>query len=369
MEPMTMMAVAGGIAATTAIVQWYNSEQGRKASASERQQIKRMLENVQSPNFDPRQITPEQFKVVSKYVPKAAAFVAEQAPQVIQAKSEGAIAGRDATMNALNRLKNLANTGTDEESNLLQQEATNATNIANRGRQGAITESFQNRGAGGSGLELLAQMSNAQNANDMQAQSSRQGRMRAVQTRLQALRDSADIGSRVRGEAIDIESRNNDVWNGFNQRTSQRQQQYGEMVAGLDNDAQRFNVGNEQDIANRNTGATNDFNRFNQTRDDRNQQSAFDNEMAKVGQFSGVANTARQDIQNSTRDTNSAIAGAGDAGQSILAYDQQERRRKEDRGFEADERQKDRDANMMRYENRQAIGSNSPLNRQYGRQS
>lgn len=319
---LPLLIAAGGVAAVSALAQWYNSEQGRKASAAERERVKEMLDNVQSPNFDPAKLSPEQYAVVRKYVPKAASFVAEQAPQLVKADSAGAVAGRGAQMDALNRLRNLSASGTDEQSQLLQQEATNAANVANRGRQGAISEDFRNRGAGGSGLELLAQLTNAQGANEIQAQNSRQGALQAIQTKLQAMRDSANLGGQVRQEDVQMEGANNDIWNSFNQRTAQRQQQYGDNVANTMNEGDRFNVTNEQDIANRNTTNGNEYKKYNQGRDDRLKQATYDNTMGKVKVQAGISDGARQDIRDNTRDTNSAIAGVGQGAQTVLAYQQ-----------------------------------------------
>lgn len=316
----TLLAGTLAVSAGSALAQWYNSEQGRKASAAEREQVKAMLDNVQSPNFDPSKLTPQQYSVVRKYVPQVANFVKEVNPKLTMADSAGAVAGRGAQMDALNKLRNLSQSGTDEQSQLLQQEATNAANVANRGRQGAITQDFQNRGMGGSGLEMLSQLSNAQGANEIQAQNSRQGALQAIQTKLQAMRDSANLGGQVRDQDVSLEKGNNDIWNSFNQRTAQRQQAYGDNVANTQNEGDRFNLQNEQDVGNRNTSTGNQFQEYNQGRDDKIKQATYDNSMSKVKTYAGIADNAQKAISDNTRDTNSAISGLGQGVQTGIAY-------------------------------------------------
>ena len=317
---MIPLLIMGGVAAGSALVQWYNSKQAQEASAEERAKVKAMIDNIQSPNFDPKQFTPDQYKVVAKYIPKVSAFVQEVAPQLTKADSVGAVQGREAQMNALNRLRNLSATGTDEQSQLMQQEATNSVNAANRGRQGAIQEDFARRGAGGGGMELLAQLSNAQAANDTQANMSRQNAMAAYQTKLQALKDSASIGGQVRDADVSLESRNNDVLNDFNRRTAVNVNSYNQNTDAIQNDANKFNTVNEQDVANRNTTAGNDASKYNMNRDDANKQTSFQDTMGKVNAYAGQAAGARQDIKDNTRDNNSVVAGAADGIQTGLAY-------------------------------------------------
>ena len=349
--PLVIMAgVAIGTAVISAYQQWKQSEAGRNASAAESKKMEELLAKVQTPNFDPSKLTPEDYAVVRKHIPQVAQYVAEANPSLVKADSAGAVAGRDAQMNALNKLRNLSNTGTDEQSMMLQQEATNQANIANRGRQGAIQEDFARRGAGGGGLELLAQMSNAQNVNDTQASNSRAYAMEAYRTKLQALKDSASLGGTIRGEDVQLESNNNDILNSFNQRTAANRMAHNRYVADTNNDADRFNLTNEQDVINRNTSTANDFQKYNQGREDHIKQANFDNDMDKVKTYGGIANMNRADINGATKDTNSAIAGAADGVQTGIAYYGASQQRADDKA----EREKDR----------QAYGNN-PLNRKY----
>ena len=349
--PLVIMAgVAVGTALVSAYAQWKNSDAGRNASAAEAKKMEELLAKVKTPNFDPSKLTPKDYAVVRKHIPQVAEYVAEANPSIVKADSAGAIAGRDAQMNALNKLRNLSNTGTDEQSMMLQQEATNQANIANRGRQGAIQEDFARRGAGGGGLELLAQMSNAQNVNDTQASNSRAYAMENYRTKLQALKDSANLGGTIRGEDVQLESANNDILNSFNQRTSVNRNNHNRYVSDTANDADRFNLTNEQDVANRNTSGANQAAIRHQDRTDHIAQNTYDNEMSKLKIQGGIADMARSDAMGGAKDRNSARAGAADGAQTGIAYYGANQQRSDDKV----EREKDR----------QAYGNN-PLNRKY----
>lgn len=318
------------IAAGTAIAQWMNSEKGRAASAAEREDMKRLLSQIQSPQFDPSTLTPEQYKVARKYVPQAASFIAEKAPTLVTGGSADARMGADATREALMRIRERASSGTDVQSQLLQEEAQNSAAVANRGRQGAITESFANRGVGGSGMEMAAQLSNVQGANELAAQNSRAAARQAIEGRLQALRDQASIGGGMRQQELALEGKNVDLVNDFNQRTSMRQQDWANQTAATFNDASKFNTTNEQDVANRNTSTGNAFATQERNRQDANKQQGFTNEMSKAKAQGGITDMARSDIQANTRDTNAAIAGAGDGAQTALAYQQGKKKKEEE---------------------------------------
>ena len=95
--PLVIMAgVAIGTAVISAYQQWKQSEAGRNASAAESKKMEELLAKVQTPNFDPSKLTPEDYAVVRKHIPQVAEYVAEANPSLVKADSAGAIAGRDA---------------------------------------------------------------------------------------------------------------------------------------------------------------------------------------------------------------------------------------------------------------------------------
>jgi hypothetical protein len=82
---------------------------------------------------------------------------------------------KEAELSALSSLEDQGKNGFTAQNRADQVESENQANAANRGRIGAIQQNMQARGAGGSGMDLVAQLQSAQNSNDTEA-------MRALET-------------------------------------------------------------------------------------------------------------------------------------------------------------------------------------------
>jgi len=318
MIPLIAMAA---IAAATAIASWMSSEAGRKASAAERKKMQEMVEKLQTPNFDMSTINPEEYKVVRKYVPKAADFVAEQNPKLIKADSADAKLGRDTARQVLERYRSIvANNGNDEAQSILQQRAMDSASAQNRGMQGQIEEQMQSRGQQNAGNTLAMRLSAMQNANQSAAVSSQNAAMGAYQNKLDALRASAQLGSQIRNEDVALEGRNNDIWNSFNARTASRKQAWAESTANTYNDSEKFNIGNEQRVSDANVSGRNDSARWNQENQNRLKQADFSNQANKTSLMTGQGTGKIADINNSTIDRNNAIQGVGNVAQAGVGY-------------------------------------------------
>ena len=309
---MVAPLIAGGIMAAGAIASYMQSQEARNLSEKERADLKRLLQNMQSPRFDTSEITPEQYKVVGKYVPVAAQYVQEEAPEVVKMASADSGMARDTQREALSRLRALSQ-GNDPLGDAEQAEALAKAGDANRGRVGAVREDFARRGQGGGTSEMLAQLLGAQQANEIASTGSRQAFMEGERRKLQSLRDSTSLAGAIRDDEFRTERGNSDIINSFNERTSARRQTFNNNAANAANEGQQFNLRNEQDVSNKNVGAGNDSRVSERDRQDRLSQQTYTNEMAKVTGQMPITTMAREDARNSARDTNSAIGGATDA--------------------------------------------------------
>jgi hypothetical protein len=314
-----MIPVMIGIAAATALVQYMNSEEGRRLSAEEREELKRQIDAIQKPNFDYSKFDPKLLKVVGTYNPEIADFVQEANPNLIKADSADAKLGRDAQRQALNRLTNLSKEGTDELTELERTSAMNDAAKRSRGSVGAVSENFAQRGQAGGAKELLAQMFNAQQQNEQQADVGAKFAIEAQRRKLQSLMDAAQLGGRIRQEDVDVESRNNDILNSFNQRFAARKQDWANNRASTLNEAERLNLSVAQSVADRNVSQNNDAFKYNQQTHNALQEKEYQNELDKIRIQSGVTNMARSDINSETAAKNSAISGAG--GMAMQGYD------------------------------------------------
>ena len=307
------------IAAGTALAGWLSSRQAQAASAEERKKVEDLLAKIQTPNFDASAIQPEEFAVVAKYVPQAAKVIQEEAPTLGQDSAAG-MEGRQAELAALSKLRGIADGAPDIGFQAQMNDLNRQTQVRNNGQQQAIQESFARRGAGGSGMEMLAALSAQQNSGDDLAEQEERAAADAYRNRLSAMRDSADLGGRIQGADRDMSFKNAGMWNDYKARAAGRAQNVEMANVGAANEAGRYNTGVAQGVADnnvqaRNTAAVQNRDRMNTTKD-----KSYQNELDKVRVQQGVSTGAQQDIRSNQKDTNSMISGAGSAGQII--YDE-----------------------------------------------
>lgn len=106
---------------------------------------------------------------------------------------------RDTQMSRLNDLEDIAKRGglsLQDQANL--QRIRNQVAQADRGRRQAILASMDNRGLGGSGFELQAQLDSAQDATNRQSQESMDIAALGQQRALQAILSGADLAGSIR---------------------------------------------------------------------------------------------------------------------------------------------------------------------------
>lgn len=327
------LVIAGGIALGSAIMQYMNSQEGRELAAAERAKLEALLAKVQDPQFDASALNPEDYRVVQQYVPQGAPFIEEVAPQLTKAQSEGAKAGREAQMNALERLSQLSTSDRDPLMDLQASQALQKAGVANQGRVGAITESFARRGQGGGPQEMLAQMLGSQQSNEMANQSMTNLAIEAQRRKLQALADSAQLGGQIRGEDVALESHNNDILNQFNQRFAARKQSWENARADMLNDAQRANIDRAQGVADRNVSTRNQFAVDNRNRYNDVEGKKWGVSMDRLGRQSNLGGMARDDIAANTNAQNQAVSGASGAAISSLdRYYGNKKKRQDDEG-------------------------------------
>jgi hypothetical protein len=372
---MAVVAIVA-VAAVTALAQNYQAAKARKANQAELDKIKAawdslvppdfdvsimdppelIRESPMLPQFDMSKFTPETYKVVGQYAPKLAPLIRESDPTLVKNTAEGK-EGRQAQLDALKRMKMVADGGADPLLSGALDEASQRSQIESQSREGSILQDFARRGMMGSGQELAAKLASQQGAMTESAASSRQAAIESYKNRLQALRDSASLGGDISRDEFNQQSRNADIINSFNQRLSANAQANANMNTGIINDGKYKNLMNEQDVANKNVSTANEYDWKNKNRDDdiktqiygmqrdeRDTQNKMTMSRAdwekqerdrqdkikealynhKVNQTNGKSGLAGQTISMNTQnaaDTNQAIQGAGNAATSAIMYD------------------------------------------------
>lgn len=315
---MALPAIAGIIAvgAGTAILNYLNSEQGRRASAAERARLEELLAKIQTPNFKPEDLTFEEYQYVGTFSPQAAKYIEYARPEFATGESELAQVGLAPRTEALERLMQRSKTGRDLESDILMGEGTRQAMIAGKGQQEAILDAMRRQGRAGGGAELAAMLQSGQSAQGRAAQNTRAAALEAIRNRQESMLQAADLGGQIRSEAIGLEGEKADAINRFNENVTKSRQDYEYYLKDLANKAALREADMRQGIADRNVEGRNLLQRERQDVSQRN----FENDMAKYRSQAGLSDVARSDIRDTTQQRAETIGGLGDMAQSAIAY-------------------------------------------------
>jgi hypothetical protein len=334
------LAVYGALAVGSAVTQWLSSRAGQAASEEERARMAELLNQVQEPDFDTSQFTPEQYELVKEYVPQVAKFVEAAAPEMVKLTESGS-RGRDAELSALAELQSIARSGTDPLTEIARNQSARRASADSHSNRATIDEQMQRRGLQqGSGLGLAANLLGTSSAFQNDALAGEQAAIANAQRRDSALQNAGQLGGNIYGQDVNLQSKNADILNQFNQWATNRRQDFNNSNANVYNEAQRFNIGNQQDISNRNIGNKNDAFKYNQGLRNQSAQQKYNNAMSKVtGQQANSAGVIG-DIQARTAQNNTAIQGLANAGMAAAQYGQSRQDRSDDIAREEDYRRK-----------------------------
>ena len=315
------MALLAGSAITSiagGIWQFLNSDKANTVNQRELDAIKELYNKIQDPNFDTSSIMPEEIQVLQRYVPETVPYVQEIAPEQVKAASAGAMAGRQAQMQALNKYKMLMEQGYDPQTAIEMARAQRAAGAESAAsRQSAMQEGAR-RGFGGG--PSFYQAGADQQGMDRLALSQQQALADAANRRTQATGAYAGLGGQIRGEDVGIEQANVNAINAFNARNAQSRQNWMQGQADTRNKGQMYNIGEQQRIS-----EANKANRYNaRTRQqdmiNQQQQMGFNNQMARINGMSGAANAQMNQNLATTAQKNRAIQGGTDIVNKGLMY-------------------------------------------------
>jgi len=291
--------IAAGIAAVSALAQEYSASQARGASKKQLNAIKAAFEAIVPPGYDisindpPKYITqqlegakldfsrltPETYKVVATYAPQAAQFVGESRPELVKG-SAAQKEGRGAQIDALRQLQAVAKGESPELKIRMQQAADQAQAQAQQRTQSSLQDA-QRRGMLGSGLSFASALQGSSDAMQGGAAQSQAAAIAAYKDKLAAIQGAGQMGRQLSQDELAQEAGNTDIINSFNQRTSKNYQDYLNQRAQMQNDAQRYNIGQQQDVSNRNVGLGNETQRYNLENKNRLAQMKYQNDVGE----------------------------------------------------------------------------------------
>lgn len=289
-----LIAVAA-VSAISALAQAYQSEKARGANRQRLRELEESFAKIVPPDYDvsindpPRyiegalkgadldfsRITPKDYETIGAYNPEAAEFVREASPQLAQMGAEGQ-EGRQSQLDALRQYKSIAQGQNPELQIRLQQASDRAQQEAQQRSESALLQA-QRQGRGGSGLTFAAALQGSSDAMQSGAMQGQNAAIAAYQAKLDAVRNQGQMGRQLVQDDLSQQSRNADIINAFNERTSRNYQAYLNQRANMVNDAQRYNLEQRQKTADMNTRQSNEADRYNQDNRNRLAQQDYDN--------------------------------------------------------------------------------------------
>jgi hypothetical protein len=234
---------------------------------------------------------------------------------------------RNSRLRALSALEEQGYGGEQVQDAAARNKAIIESGAANRGRQQAIVGDLDRRGQLGSGLELSARLDAAQAEGDRLASQGLDLEAQRRQRMLAAMEGAGNLAGDIQGQDYQMQAdraKANDAINLFN-----TQNMIGLNQRNVDrtNDANQYNLGVKQDVANRNTGVANYEQEFNKNL----LQQDFENRAKKAagvsGQYGQMANQANQQGQNAANMWGGIASGVGTLAQGFMG----QQNKKEDR--------------------------------------
>lgn len=146
-----------------------------------------------------RAIILKEFKNAGVYTPKLEEAVTQSTSKVAEMQERDPSL-REAQKSALSAYQELGRTGLSAEDRLALRTAQQQAETANRGRLESIKQSMAQRGMGGGGAELAAQLASAQSANEALSMSADRQAAQAQQARLGALAQMSGLGGQMRSQ-------------------------------------------------------------------------------------------------------------------------------------------------------------------------
>ena len=214
-------------------------------------------------------------------------------------------------MGALSALEELGQGGLTDMDRADINRVQTQSDTASRGKRDAIMQNAQARGMGGSGMSIMAQLQNQQDAASNQSQRDMDITALSKNRSLDALIQGGNLAGNMQNQNFNQQAQvagANDAISRFNAQNMQNQNN---LNVGNRNAAQEANLANRQSISNANVGARNQAQQFNKGI----LQQQFNNELSKKSGQSGVAaSNANIEAQN-----NAAKAAAANQNMSMVA--------------------------------------------------
>lgn len=242
---------------------------------------------------------------------------------------------KQAQMEALAGLQNISDSGgmtLTDDANLAKIENDEA--IRSRGAREAILQNAQARGAGGSGLEIMAQLQNQQDSATRASSRDLDVAAQAQARALDALMQGGNLAGQMGAQDFSQQAQTaqaQDAIAAFNAKNRQGQQN---LNTAARNQAQAQNLATTQGISDANVNVRNQQQQYNKNLP----QQQFDNEIQKRSGQAGIlsANQQAQGANSKNKaDATNQMIGTGVAVGSLMASDEDLKKKVNDPDMES----------------------------------
>lgn len=271
-----MGKVVSGV--TSALGMSADPNAGADASAAASAQYKRMMEELDK--LDIPDI--EKQKIISEMPQLAGMLQAEQLGESSMSELAPDQQSVDAQRSALGKLQELADKGFTEEDRAASRQLSRSVGADEQARQQSILGEMAARGQASGGQELAARLSSSQGAAARQAQSADQLAIDQANARKAALSQLGSQASQFRGQQFQEQSSQAQARDTINQFNAMQRAQ-----------ANQYNLGNQQSIANQGVATRNQDQAYNKGL----VQQQFQNQLSKASGQQAASNNLAQNYQ------------------------------------------------------------------------
>lgn len=314
--PITSAAIIGGSSLLSGVIGGAASSGDRSAADAARQNALQQFLDIDVPDPAQQKVILQKFQSTGQLDPQLEKAFNQSQTELNNVQVDPST--RAAQMSALAKMQDISNSnGMDAQARATNQQAINTSNTNAKGQRDAIMQNFAQRGEGGSGAQLQAQLlASQQDANSSSSQGL-QAAASAQQRALQALSSGATLAGNINSTDYSQAAQKAQAQDAINRFNTANSQTVANSNVGTLNSAAASNLAANQSIANANTGIANQ----QETQNVGTVQQNFQNQMNKAAGASGqYGNVATQDTNNANA-TAGQWAGIGSAvAQGAAAY-------------------------------------------------
>lgn len=317
------MAAGGGMMAAAmvagpvigGIMGGISASSGRKAAAAAAAAALAELNKIGLPPDLSKEIIMKKFQSQGVLTPELEQDINLQASQVGQISEDAKLRGNQ--MDVLNTLGQVSRGGLQAGDRAAYNELRAKTQQDLQAKQQQMMQQYQSQGMGGSGAQMMAQLSGAQGAADQQSAGADRMAAQASQNALAALGQRAQLAGGVRSQDFSVAQAKAQALDDRNKFLAQNSVAQQQRNVAAQNQAQGANLANAQNISNTNTAQAN----AESLRQNQAKQDYFNSQLGLATAKANALNNQGTVAQQGAQAQANMYTGMGNAlGQGAAAY-------------------------------------------------